>query len=176
MKTNVLYLLVGKSGCGKTTVADMLLDEYEGTKVVKSVTTRPKRKPDEDDYYFLTEEEYDKANLVQHAKFSGYRYGATFDEVEQSSFFVIAPEGIPELYKCYRRPMIAIYIDTTDEFRKEKMLYRGDTEEAADRRIKHDNEAFGTIPAYIPTVVVDGNDTLDNVYDKVNAIVKRFFF
>ncbi len=172
-KTKNLYLIVGKSGAGKTTITDMLIKDYPNTKVVKSITTRPRRPADKDeDYYFVSEEEYDKTRLVEHAEFSGYRYGAPYDEVAKSSWFVAAPGGMPELIKNYdERIIVAIYLDTTDEFRREKMIFRGDDPKNVEKRIAHDREHFGTIPDDIPTFVIEGNRHINDVYaDVVKAI------
>ena len=56
--TNTLFLLVGKSGSGKDTIADLLLRLF-GIKKVKSVATRNPRYEGEDTYYFVSDEEYD---------------------------------------------------------------------------------------------------------------------
>lgn len=166
-----LYLFVGKSGSGKTTVSDALAERL-GWKAVKSVTTRAKRNPDEDGYYFLSEEEYDKANLVQHAAFSGCRYGATAEELDKSQLFVVCPDGITELLDSYtNKPMVIIHLVTTPEVCLQRMMARGDSPENAQKRINHDAESFGKLPP-LPTFHIDARNPLKTVIeDAIKAIV-----
>ena len=42
-KPNKLLVIVGESGCGKTSIAEKL--QQYGLKLIQSYTTRPKRKP-----------------------------------------------------------------------------------------------------------------------------------
>ena len=48
MNNKPLILLVGKSGSGKTTIAEYLEKHY-GMKMLRSYTTRPMRKPNENE-------------------------------------------------------------------------------------------------------------------------------
>ena len=160
--TRNLYCLVAKSGAGKDTMADALY-ELLSFKKVKSVTTRPRRSPTEDVYYYISDEEYDKAQLVQRASFAGCRYGATLDEVNASQLFVICPEGMPELIKHCTRPIVALYLDTTDDTRSVRMKERGDSEESIQKRLSHDATSFGTIPEGIPVIMIDANRNKEDV-------------
>lgn len=161
--TKCLYFLTAKSGTGKDTVADML-NEFLGLRKVKSVTTRQRRYPTEDVYYYITDEEYDNADLAQHSSFSGCRYGATLDEVNASQLFVICPEGMPELIESYKeRPIVALYLDSTDDTRRARMKARGDSDESIQKRIEHDATSFGTIPAGIPVTVINANKDKESV-------------
>lgn len=171
--THNLYCIVGMSGSGKTTLADRLCQEYPGTHSVVSCTTRPKRTPDENDYHFLSDSEYEAADLVQHASFAGYKYGATRDELNQSSWFVVCPEGIPELYENYpERDVVVIYLETSPEVRYQRMIARGDTPEAAQARIDHDEKSFGTIEDDSEVVYIDGNRDMDAVFQEVKNIIE----
>ena len=53
-----IFLFVGKSASGKTTIADML--GKDGYSQVYSYTTRPKRYENEIGHTFITDEEYDR--------------------------------------------------------------------------------------------------------------------
>lgn len=172
--TNTLFLLVGKSGSGKDTIADLLLRLF-GIKKVKSVATRNPRYEGEDTYYFVSDEEYDAANLCQHVIFSGCRYGAAVEEVNSSSLFAICPNGIPELLENYKhRPIVAIYLDTTDETRRERMTKRGDTPESVNTRINHDAKSFGSIPENVTTHTVNANEPLESVLQQVVDVIKLY--
>ena len=56
---NNIYLIVGCSGSGKTTIVNSLENKY-GLKSIQSYTTRPKRSDDETGHIFISDEEYDK--------------------------------------------------------------------------------------------------------------------
>lgn len=173
-QTNVLYCFGGWSGAGKDTQADLLLKRFN-MKKVKSVSTRQPRYEGEDTYYFISEDEYDKANLCQHAGFSGCRYGATVEEVDNSSVFVICPEGMPELMQRYtKRPIVVIYLDTTDETRRARMAVRGDSPESVEARIKHDTEHYGTFTDAVPIHVIDGNRDVERVFDDIVDVMKFY--
>ena len=57
-KPNKLLVIVGESGCGKTSIAERL--QQYGLKLIQSYTTRPKRKPLETGHTFVTKEDFDK--------------------------------------------------------------------------------------------------------------------
>ena len=171
-KTKNLYLLVGKSGSGTTSIATALCKIYPNTSAVKSVTTKPNGHGQNTDYYFLTDEEYDAANLVQHASFAGHRYGATYEEVDAASWFVICPDGIQELREHYKnRPVVIIYLDATDDTRKARMLARGDSEEDVTKRINNEALTFGSTPPDVITAHIDANGCFESVLAAVHGII-----
>ena len=173
-QTYVLYCFGGWSGAGKDTQADLFLKRF-GMKKVKSVATRQPRYDGEATYYFITDEEYDAADLCQHAGFSGCRYGATVEEVDNSSIFVLCPEGLPELMSCYtKRPIVVLYLDTTDDTRREHMAARGDPKEAIETLIKHDAEHYGTFSDAAPIHVIDGNRDIESVFNDMVAIMRSY--
>lgn len=174
MKTNVLFVFGGLSGSGKDTQANKFCKRY-GMHKVKSVSTRKPRFEGEDTYYFLTEEEYDKANLCQHAGFSGCRYGATVEEVDKSSIFVVCPDGLPELVNCYnKRPIVVIFLDTTDDTRRKHMAARGDSQESIETRIKHDAEHYGKFIDSVPIYTINGNKDAESVFQDILDVMRMY--
>lgn len=82
MKTKPLFIVMSApSGCGKTTLIDMLLQEYSDIVYSISCTTRKPREGEEDglDYHFLTKERFEellKENaFLEHAKVHDNYYG-----------------------------------------------------------------------------------------------------
>jgi guanylate kinase len=77
----LLIVVSAPSGAGKTTLCDMLLADRSDIVYSISCTTRDPR-PSEvegEDYYFLSEEEFDKRlkaeSFLEHATVHGHRYG-----------------------------------------------------------------------------------------------------
>ena len=58
-------LIVGRTSSGKDSLQDLLVKNY-GWSFVKSMTTRPKRHPDEHGHIFISKEE--AAAIPQHEK------------------------------------------------------------------------------------------------------------
>ena len=71
MNKIVFILLCGKSGCGKSTISEIL--QTKGLKVIQSFTTRPKRTPNEQGHIFISKEDFDCLHdYVAYTKFNGY--------------------------------------------------------------------------------------------------------
>ncbi|HVE68769.1 MAG TPA: guanylate kinase [Solirubrobacteraceae bacterium] len=81
-------MITGPSGVGKGTLIRSLVQQVPELEVSVSATTRPPRPGEADgvDYHFLSEAEFDErlaaGDFVEHAAYSGHRYGTLRSELE----------------------------------------------------------------------------------------------
>jgi guanylate kinase len=84
-----VFVITGPSGVGKGTLIGLLRARVPNLELAVSATTRPPREGEEDgrDYHFLTREEFarraDASEFLEHAAYSGNRYGTLRSEVER---------------------------------------------------------------------------------------------
>jgi guanylate kinase len=139
--TKPLYLLIGRSASGKTTIANMLTEKYE-YKSVSSYTTRPPRYDGEVGHIFVDDTTFDQlGELAGFVEYNGYRYGTTMKQVDDADIYVIDPIGAEYLLdKCTDRPICIIYFDASIPTRIHRMVDRGDSDNAIIRRLLQDEE------------------------------------
>lgn len=160
---NRIILLVGESGSGKTTIAE-LLEECFGLRSIQSYTTRPPRYKTETGHIFVTEGELQKIktnDIVAYTEFSGYKYCATKQQVDESDIYVIDKDGIENFQKSYKgekKPLI-VYIKSTEDVRRKRMCLRGDSKEKINKRIEHDKVVFANVENIAEFVIENNEDT-----------------
>ena len=139
-----LYLFVGKSASGKTTIASFL--EYEhGHKQVESYTTRMPRYYGEIGHMFVSDKEFDMlGELAAFTKYNGHRYGVTYEQLEQCSIYVIDIPGVETLLKNLngKRPICIIYFDAAVSTRIDRMVDRHASDMEIVSRLHHDDTAM----------------------------------
>ena len=144
MMNEKIILLVGKSGSGKTTIAEYLENEY-GLQNLKSYTTRNKRYQEENNHVFISYEEYlllkDKIGVTN---FNGHYYCSTRSQVDNADIYAVDPDGVYTLFKNYHgeKTPIVIYLDTNVFLRFYRMVKRGDSLYNAISRLHHDRKKF----------------------------------
>lgn len=138
-----LFLFVGRSASGKTTIANILEEKY-GYKQVSSYTTRPPRYDGEIGHIFVSKEEFDNlGELAAYTYYNGNHYGTTVEQLKEYDIYVIDVPGIEDLLQKYKndtRPICIIYFDTTVYTRIHRMLDRGDSDMAIVSRLLQDEE------------------------------------
>ena len=144
---NTIFLIVGKSGSGKTTIVNRLKNVGSS---VESYTTRPKRTP----------------------YFNGYHYAATQEQVDEALFYVIDPAGVEffkEHYKGYKDVKV-VYIEASLWERFDRLRKRDGLRKALARMI-HDAKAFKGFKQKADEVIV--NQELMIATDKLYRMVKH---
>ena len=139
---NPLFLFVGRSASGKTTIADILSQKY-GHKQVYSYTTRKPRYKGEIGHIFVSEDEFNNlGELVAYTEYNGYRYGTTAAQLDECSIYVVDVPGVETLLQRYRsnRSIIIIYFDTTVYTRSHRMIDRGDSDMSIISRLLQDEK------------------------------------
>lgn len=142
MSNKPLYLLVGKSASGKTTIANILESEY-GLSQLQSYTTRPKRYENETGHIFITDKEFDNLNnIIAFTEYNGYRYCATKEQIDAADIYVIDVPGVKTLMEKYHtdRQIIVLYFDTSIRTRIERMLDRESSDAEIVSRLYHDEK------------------------------------
>ena len=139
--TKPLYLLIGRSASGKTTIANILEEKYD-YKSVSSYTTRPQRYDGEIGHIFIDDATFDQlGELAGFVEYNGYRYGTTMKQVDEADVYVIDPIGAEYLLDKYvDRPICIIYFDTSIPTRIHRMVDRGDGDHAIIKRLLQDEE------------------------------------
>lgn len=81
MVKNVILALWGASASGKTSLANYLA-KHDGFTQIKTCTTRAKRTPREDDYHFVTVDQFKRMHTFAGTHFAGNYYGSSLDDVK----------------------------------------------------------------------------------------------
>lgn len=173
-KPEFLFLVMGESGSGKDTIVDYLCNpdnyDYDFKRVV-SYTTRPKR-PQEPDtaHKFIGLDTFtamEKEGLFAASTcFDGHFYGAHWDDVNSSDFYIIDPAGLRSLLaKPLKRKIRIVQVTVDRRIRKQRMLERGDHPDSIERRIIHDTRVFGGMPE--PDLTVVNDTSLPVVAEKI---------
>lgn len=168
-------VILGKSGSGKTTVVDIITENFRYDKVVTN-TSRPMREGEVEgvDYNFLTDEEFD--TLIEQGEFveyfiagNGWKYGTSKESLEKDDIFIIlTPSGLDKL-KEGKYDIVSIYVDVDDKTRYIRQLERGDDIKEVCRRSITDENDFKNIEDKVDFIV--HNDTND-VWNCVNEVLQ----
>lgn len=180
-----LYLFVGHSGSGKSTIVNYLT-KYFCEKQVVSNTTRPRRIPEENGYHFLSNAEFDALEgVIAPTTFAGNRYGVTANDLNAGSFYIVDIPGVIELKKHYtNRPIKVIGIHSTDEELRARMMARGDEDNSIQERLQHDKQKFEAMFDYCDVVIrnsdvdeaINATIAYINVYEDYDSAHAREFF
>ena len=139
---NTLYLLVGKSASGKTTIAN-ILEKKCGDRQVQSYTTRPPRYDGEIGHIFVNDTEFDHlGEMVAYTEYNGFRYGTTSEQLDQCNIYVVDVPGVETLLERYRaeRPIVVMYFNANVRTRIDRMIDRSDSDATIVSRIYNDEE------------------------------------
>lgn len=171
LKGETIFLIVGKSGSGKTSVCGRM-ENVLGAKSLKSYTTRKPRYRGEDSHTFVDEfsswkDAYAGETIVGWTLFNGEHYWATDKQVDEANTYVIDPDGVEYFLRKYsgRKTMKVIYLYTTAWQRYKRMRVRGDSRTAAFKRILHDKKAFANVWQFADITLI--NDHFEICCDEV---------
>lgn len=169
-KTKNLYLLIGNSGSGKTTIAEAIKRDF-GLSILKSYTTRDKRNADDEDHIYIRDKEYEEIQDKVATRISNDgKYCATKSQCDESDIYVIDFDGYFELKDKYsNKKVITIYIDISPETSFNRMISRGDDIESAVNRVETDGKNNTKDRISLCDYIVNGDDVL--TYLKVWNII-----
>lgn len=150
----MIYVLVGESCSGKTTILKRLIEF--GYKPIVSYTTRPKRPTEIDgkDYNFVTNEEFEmlvskNAIVAKNSFVSAYNtvwsYGINTNEININEDLVVItePKGLKDLKNKFgNENVIGIYLKIPYVVRFVRGLNRRDRMDELLRRLAADEEDF----------------------------------
>jgi guanylate kinase len=183
-----VFVITGPSGVGKGTLISRLRERVPELELSVSATTRPPRQGEEDgrDYHFLDSEEFDRlareGAFLEHATFSGNRYGTLRSEVERRTgagnpvVLEIEVQGARQVRAAMEADgaesdAVLIFIAPPDpEVLRERLARRGtDSEQAIARRLETAKQELEAQVEF-PHVVL--NDDLERAADELEGIVR----
>ena len=140
-----VLVITGPSGVGKGTLIQALRRRFPDLRLSVSATTRGPRSGEIDgrDYHFLTREEFDRrveaGDFLEHADYSGNRYGTLRSEVEDADGPVvleIETQGARQVRETLPEAVQVFIAPPSREALRERLMGRGtDSPEAIRARL-----------------------------------------
>ena len=145
-----MIILTGESGCGKSTTERLLCEKYGYSRAI-SHTSRSPRKGEVNgvDYIYVSRDEmmrlYDSGELIEYVNYNDNFYGLHKDNIKNDVIVVVEPNGLKQIKKIDGIDVTAIYLHTSEEDRKERMINRGDKMPDILKRLENDKTAFAGV-------------------------------
>jgi guanylate kinase len=177
-----VFVITGPSGVGKGTLIRGLLERVPELQLSVSATTRSPRPGERDgvDYHFLSPEEFERrvrdGDFLEHAEYSGNRYGTLRSELERRlrSGIPIVLEIEVQGARQVRRAMpeaIAVFIaPPSPEALRARLIGRGtDSPDEVQARMETARRELEAQPEFAHVVV---NDRLEDATAELEQIVR----
>ena len=178
-----VFVITGPSGVGKGTLIRDLRGRLSDLELSVSATTRDPREGEEDavDYHFLSPEEFarraDQGDFLEHATFSGNRYGTLRSEIERtldtgtSVVLEIEVQGARQVRAAMGDEAVLIFIAPPDpSVLRKRLAGRGtDSGEAIERRLETAKQELEAQQEFKHVVV---NADLARASEELEAIVR----
>jgi guanylate kinase len=178
-----VFVITGPSGVGKGTLIERLLERIPDLELSVSATTRPPRSGEVHgrDYHFLTDEDFERrveaGDFLEHATYSGHRYGTLREEVERrlergrSVVLEIEVQGARQVRDAMPEA-VQIFIAPPDpKALRSRLEGRGTDPAAAIERRLRTAEIELEAQGEFPHVVV--NDELQKAASELEGLVHR---
>ncbi|HEX5191557.1 MAG TPA: guanylate kinase [Solirubrobacteraceae bacterium] len=183
MATPRVFVITGPSGVGKGTLIRLLQEQLPGLVLATSATTREPRPGERDgvDYHFLDADEFERrvenGDFVEHADYSGRRYGTLRSELERGLatgagvVLEIEVQGARQVREAIP-DAVAVFIAPPDEAAlRERLTARGtDSERQIERRIQTARDELAAQDEFRHVIV---NDDLSRASGELVALVDR---
>jgi guanylate kinase len=178
-----VFVITGPSGVGKGTLIRGLLEHVPELELSVSATTRAPRPGEADavDYHFLTPREFERraagAEFVEHATYSGNRYGTLRSELERRTqagvpvVLEIEVQGARQVRAAMPEAVAVFIAPPSSEALRARLVGRGtDPPEQVDERMRTAERELEAQPEFAHVVV---NDRLEDATAELAKIVEQ---
>jgi guanylate kinase len=178
-----VFVITGPSGVGKGTLIRGLLERVPALELSVSATTRSPRPGERDgvDYYFLTPAEFEAhiaaGDFVEHAVYSGHRYGTLRSELERRLgagtpvVLEIEVQGARQVRESMPEAVTVFIAPPSVEALRARLVGRGtDSAEQVDERLRTAERELAARDEFAHAVV---NDRLEQATEELVEIVHR---
>lgn len=164
-----LFILSAPSGTGKTTLGNLLLEDWPDTvrRVITSTTRSPRQHEKNGlDYHFIEESEFrdkqDRGEFLEYAEVFGFRYGTEMRELKQAAssgknlLLMIDTQGALQVKKKLPKSIL-IFISPPSKEELHSRLHKRNTEttHTLDRRLKEFEKEMSEMKHYDYHIVND---------------------
>jgi guanylate kinase len=177
-----VFVITGPSGVGKGTLIRGLRERVPGLALSVSATTRAPRPGERHgvDYHFLTPEEFEQrvqaGDFVEHASYSGNRYGTLRSELErhlaqgEPVVLEIEVQGARQVRQAMPDALAVFIAPPSNDALRARLVGRGtDDPEQVDARMQTAQAELEARPEFAHVIV---NDRLERATDELLAIVR----
>jgi guanylate kinase len=177
-----VFVITGPSGVGKGTLIRGLLERVPDLELSVSATTRDPRPGEQSgvDYHFLDADEFERrvqaGDFVEHAGYSGRRYGTLRQELERRVaqgapvVLEIEVQGARQVREALPDAVLVFIAPPSTEALRARLVGRGtDAGEQIEQRMRTAEEELQARPEFAHVVV---NDRLEQATDELTRIVQ----
>ena len=178
-----VIVITGPSGVGKGTLIRGVRERVPGIELSVSATTRLPRPGEADgvDYHFLTEEEFEQrvaaGEFVEHATYSGHRYGTLRSELEErlaqapAVVLEIEVQGARQIRAALPEALQVFIAPPSLDALRERLIGRGTDDPAVvAKRLAVAREELDAQGEFAQVVV---NDRLEDAVAELTGVVER---
>jgi guanylate kinase len=178
-----VFVITGPSGVGKGTLIRTLRERVPELELSVSATTRPPRPGEVDgvDYHFLSDAEFERrveaGEFVEHATYSGRRYGTLRSELERRTaaghpvVLEIEVQGARQVRKTMPEALQIFIAPPSPEALRTRLIGRGtDDADQVAARLRTAEAELAARDEFARVVV---NDRLDDAVEELVGVVRE---